>query len=137
METWRSVYLGVRELPVTLSGFELQAFFTFDQSERAAIDAWQTDAYKLGLALHIGFLHMSGRLLDAFRIVPSALWRHLGEHLGIVPPEVASLRSLYKRGRTLYDHHRRASKILGFAWMSEGQRRSLVSALRREIGLGV
>ena len=137
MDTWRTAYLGVRELPQAPSGFELQAFFTFDRIERGAIDARQTDAHKLGLALHIGFLRISGRLLDVFRIVPSALWRHLGQQLDVDPPEVASLRALYKRGRTLYDHHRRASEILGFAWMSEGQRRSLVSALRREIGRGV
>ncbi len=137
MDTWRAIYLGRRELPQALSGFELQAFFSFDQAERAAIGARQSDAHELGLALHIGFLRMSGRLLDTFRVVPPTLWRHLGQQLDIDPPEVASLRALYKRGRTLYDHHRRASKILGFAWMSEGQRRSLVSALRREVGRGV
>ena len=65
MDTWRAIYLGRRELPQALSGFELQAFFSFDQAERAAIGARQSDAHELGLALHIGFLRMSGRLLDA------------------------------------------------------------------------
>jgi hypothetical protein len=32
MDSWRSVYLGTRELPQMLSGFELQAFFSFDAS---------------------------------------------------------------------------------------------------------
>jgi hypothetical protein len=31
----------------------------------------------LGPALQIGFLRMSGRLLDALRIVPPTLWRNL------------------------------------------------------------
>jgi hypothetical protein len=83
------VYLGARELPQVLSGFELQAFFSFDRAEREAIDARQSDAYRLGLALQIGFLRMSGRLLDTFRIVPPMLWRHLGQQLDIDPPEVA------------------------------------------------
>ena len=137
MDTWRAVYLGTRELPQALNGFELQAFFSFDRAERAAIDARQSDAHRLGLALHIGFLRMSGRLLDTFQVVPPTLWRHLGQQLNVDPPEVASLRALYKRGRTLNDHHQRDSEILGFAWMSEGQRRALVSALRREVGRSV
>jgi hypothetical protein len=133
MDTWRTIYLGTRELPQMLSGFELQAFFSVDRTERAAIESRQSDAHKLGLALHIGFLRMSGRLLNAFRIVPPALWRHLGQQLDIDPPEVASLRALYKRGRTLYDHHELASQLLGFGWMREGQRRALVFALRSEV----
>jgi hypothetical protein len=71
MDTWRSVFLGARELPHVLSGFELQAFFSFDRAEREAIDARQSDPHRLGLALPIGFLPMSGRLLDTFRTVPS------------------------------------------------------------------
>jgi hypothetical protein len=46
---------------------------------------------------------MSGRLLGAFRVIPVALWRHLGNELGIAAPEVASLRAMYERGRTLFD----------------------------------
>jgi hypothetical protein len=41
-------------------------------------------ALKLALALQIGFLRMTGRRREAVRIVPPALWRHLGEQLGIV-----------------------------------------------------
>lgn len=70
MQGWQTTYLGMRELPRDISGFELQAFFTFSPAERALIDARRGDAHKLGLALHIGFLRMSGRLLDALRIVP-------------------------------------------------------------------
>jgi hypothetical protein len=89
--------------------------------------------HKLGLALHIGFLRMSGRLLGAFRVIPVALWRHLGNELGIAAPEVASLRAMYERGRTLFDHQQVACTVLGFQWMSEHQRRSLVRELRDEV----
>jgi hypothetical protein len=92
-----------------------------------------SDSHKLGLALHIGFLRMSGRLLGAFRVIPVALWRHLGNELGIAAPEVASLRAMYERGRTLFDHQQVACTVLGFQWMSEHQRRSLVRELRDEV----
>ena len=74
MQTWQSSFLGLRAVPRDLSAFELNAFFTFDAAERRSIDACQTDTHKLGLALHIGFLRLSGRHLEPRRIVPAALW---------------------------------------------------------------
>ena len=133
MQGWQTTYLGMRELPRDISGFELQAFFTFSRTERELIDARRGDALKLGLALHIGFLRMSGRVLDAFRIVPPALWRHLGNELGIDAPEIASLRALYGRGRTLLDHQQVACEALGFRWMTEHQRRALVRLMSDEV----
>ncbi len=47
---------------------------------------------------------MSGRLLDAFRIVPANLWRHLGAQFAVEVPDLASLRALYRRGNTLFEH---------------------------------
>ena len=99
--------------PRDISDFEMKAFFTFDGAERDAINARRGDSHKkLGLALHIGFLRMSGRLLGAFRVIPVALWRHLGNELGIAAPEVASLRAMYERGRTLFDHQQVACTVL-------------------------
>jgi hypothetical protein len=103
MQGWHTTFLGMRGLPRDISDFEMKAFFTFDGAERDAINARRGDSHKLGLALHIGFLRMSGRLLGAFRVIPVALWRHLGNELGIAAPEVASLRAMYERGRTLFD----------------------------------
>ena len=76
---------------------------------------------------------MSGRPLDAFRIVPGNLWRHLGAQVNVTAPDLASLRALYHRGRTLYDHQLCACDLLGFRWMTEHQRRYLVSVLREEL----
>lgn len=133
MQGWHTTFLGMRRLPRDISDFEMKAFFTFDGAERDAINARRGDSHKLGLALHIGFLRMSGRLLGAFRVIPVALWRHLGNELGIAAPEVASLRAMYERGRTLFDHQQVACTVLGFQWMSEHQRRSLVRELRDEV----
>src|ERR1700692_4275334 len=122
MQGWQTTYLGMRELPHEISTFELQAFFTFSPAERELIEARRGNRLKLGLALHIGFLRMSGRLLDAFRVIPSVLWRYLGTELGIDAPELASLRAMYGRGRTLFDHQQVACESLGFRWMREHQR---------------
>ncbi|MBK5207357.1 MAG: Tn3 family transposase [Polaromonas sp.] len=133
MQSWHTTYLGLRELPREISTFELLSFFIYRGAERELIDARRGNALKLGLALHIGFLRLSGRLLNSVRVVPSALWRHLGNEIGIATPELASLRALYGRGRTLFDHQQLACEVLGFQWMTEHQRRALVRTLRDEV----
>jgi TnpA family transposase len=85
------------------------------------------------LALQIGFLRMSGRVLDAVRIVPAVLWRHLGEQFNMAAPDLASLRAMYGRGNTLFEHQQLACEVLGFHWLSEAQRRALSGALRLEL----
>lgn len=133
MQGWRTPYLGLRDLPRELNQFELQAFFTFSRAERELIERRRGDHHKLGLALHIGFVRMSGRPVNSVRNVPSALLRHLGQTLGIQTPDLASLRALYARGRTLFDHQQQACEVLGFVWMTEHQRRALVRILRDEV----
>ena len=95
MNHWQATFLGLKQLPRELSGFEIEAFFTFTASERAVIEARRSPSLKLGLALQIGFLRMSGRLLDAVRIVPPALWKHLGCQFGEQAPDLASLRERF------------------------------------------
>ena len=67
MQNWQTTYLGLKDLPRELSSFELQAFFTFSSNEHVVIAARRGATHKLGLALHIGFLCLSGRSLNAVR----------------------------------------------------------------------
>eukprot|EP01036_Dinobryon_divergens_P036053 gene36053-46854_t len=131
MQGWHTTFLGMRGLPRDISDFEMKAFFTFDGAERDAINARRGDAHKLGLALHIGFLRMSGRLLYAFRVVPVALWRHLSEELGIATPDVASLRTLYGREKTLFDHQQHWDSLVHLAASVMSGHASAVAALAR------
>jgi len=133
MQAWHGTYLGLREVPRALSEFELQAFFTFSSMERGFIQRRRGPALKLGLALHMGFLRMSGRPLDAFRVLPVVLLRHLGKELGIPVPDVASLRALYRRRSTLFEHQQLACRALGFGGMTEHQRRALLCILKDEV----
>jgi hypothetical protein len=85
---WQSTFLGLKQLPRELTAFEIEAFFTFTLAERQLIEDRRRPTLKLGLALQIGFLRMSGRLLDAVPMVPPALWRHLGADLRRLRREV-------------------------------------------------
>lgn len=133
MHSWHSTYLGLKDLPREISAFELQTFFTYSRAEREVIGARYGVQHKLGLALHLGFLRLSGCSLKSIRVVPASLWAHLGKELGVKPPEIASLKSMYGRGRTLFDHQQLAQEALGFHWMTEHQRRAFVRALRDEV----
>ena len=78
MRGWQMPYLGLQDLPQEFSEFELQAFFSLSRAERDLIARRRSELLKLGLALHIGFLRMSGRPLNSVRTVPAVLLRHLG-----------------------------------------------------------
>jgi len=55
------------------------------------------------------------------RIVPTALWRHLGEQIDVAAPDLALLRAMYRRGKSLFEHQQLACEVLGFHWLSEAQ----------------
>ena len=132
LDAWHATYLGRRRLPSELTAFELEAFFSFSDAERRTIEQRREPALRLSLALQIGFLRMSGRLLDAIDLVPSALWKHLGEQFGVAAPDVASLRAMYRRRKTLFDHQQTACIALGFRPMGAVERRTLVRELSKE-----
>jgi Domain of unknown function (DUF4158) len=131
MTPWQAVFFGLMQIPRELTAFEIEAFFTFTATERQVIEQRRQPALKLGLALQIGFLRMIGRVLDDVRIVPAVLWRHLGEQFNVAAPDLASLRAMYGRGNTLFEHQQLACEVLDFHWLSEAQRRA--SSSRREL----
>ena len=133
MDNGQTIFLGLKQLARELTAFEIEAFFTFSAAERAVIEARRRPELQLGLALQIGFLRLSGRLLNSVRIVPPVLWRHLGTQFSIEPPELASLRALYRRAQTLREHHQIACETLGFRWFTEHERRALLHAIREEL----
>ena len=84
MQGWQTPYLGLRDLPRELTEFELLAFFSFSRAELELIARRRGDNHKLGLALHIGFVRMSGRPLNSVRAVPAARVRQpSGRNLGM------------------------------------------------------
>jgi hypothetical protein len=133
MDSWHSTFLGLRHLPREVTAFEIEVFFQFSSDESRIIEERRRPELKLGLALQIGFLRMSGRLLEAVRIVPPLLWRHLGARFGVAAPDLASLRAMYRRAPTLIEHQQLACEALGFRWLSDHHRRALVRVLREEL----
>ena len=124
MDSWHATFLGLRHLPREVTAFEIEVFFQFSAEEARIIEERRRPELKLGLALQIGFLRMSGRLLDAVRMVPPLLWRHLGERFSVAAPDLASLRAMYRRAPTLIEHQQLACDALGFQWLTGHHRPS-------------
>lgn len=134
MDHWRLAYLGMRHFPHELTEFELNTFFTFSARERALIDGRRSHLYRLAVGLHLGFVRMTGRTLDAYKQIPKRLWHHLGDQLGVEPPDLGTLRALYDdRTDTLADHQKLAYEALGFRPMAEHQRRYVVRWLKERL----
>jgi len=133
MRYWQKPYLGLRSMPKELNQFELHTFFTYSSEERRAILSKREPLHRLGLALQMGFIRMTGGVLASVKMVPAELWAHLGSTLDMKAPDIASLRSLYRGRRTLFTHQKLAIETLGFVRMSEHQRRALVRHLRVEV----
>ncbi len=132
MQHWQVPFLGLQAFPAELTPFEIRYFFTFTASEREAIFSRYGDSHRLAAAIQIGFLKMTGRPLDAFDTLPIAVLRHLGTELDIAPPALTSLRALYSRRSTLYEHHAWAAALLGFRPFTERRKRALARQVRRE-----
>ena len=133
MDSWHATFLGLRHLPREVTAFEIEAFYQFSAEECRVIEERRRPELKLALALQIGFLRMSGRLLEAVRIVPPLLWKHLGARFNVAAPDLASLRAMYRRAPTLIEHQQLACETLGFRWLSEHHRRGLVRVMREEL----
>jgi hypothetical protein len=118
MDSWHATFLGLRHLPREVTAFEIEAFYQFSAEECRVIEERRRPELKLALALQIGFLRMSGRLLEAVRIVPPLLWKHLGARFNVAAPDLASLRAMYRRAPTLIEHQQLACETLGFRWLA-------------------
>ena len=106
-------------------------FFTLSNDELAAVTSRRGPLNRLSVGLQIGFLRMTGRMLNSSQIVPKAVLEHLGAQLGLIPPRLASIRALYHRKRTMFDHQRLAMAALGFQHPTEHTERGLTAHLRR------
>jgi Domain of unknown function (DUF4158) len=67
----------------------------------------------MGAALQLGFVRMTGTTLDSLEYVPPSLLRHLGRQFVQRAPDLATLRSLYRRTQTRYRHQRWAMQYRG------------------------
>ena len=113
MSKYHLRFVGADHLPRTLSEFDVARLFHLARADAQAISERFRADRRLGVAVQFVFLRASGRPLDRFAVVPKALLVHLAKELGVTQTSIASLRSMYRRRETLYDHQRWAREQLG------------------------
>jgi hypothetical protein len=79
MLAWHVPFLGWRRMPADLSEFEIALLFTLRPIEMRAVRSRYKETLRLGAALQLGFLKMSGRPLSVLQRVPTDLLQHLGD----------------------------------------------------------
>lgn len=124
--------LGAETYPVQMSGLELELFFTLSAEDRAFVLSRRGALNRIGLALQIGLLKMTGGTTSPTRTVPATVLRHIAEQLGLEAPEIASIKSLYRRRSTRFEHRSLCAQHLGFRAIREGGRAGLVKYLNEE-----
>ena len=122
-------YLGWRKFPRQLTSFEARRFFTFTASERRELRVRYTKRLRLGAALQLGFVRLTGTTLDAFDYVPRSVLDLLGRQLNLPAPQLATLRAIYGRERTLFAHQAWACARGGFHRPSPADIESLEKVL--------
>lgn len=97
MQGWRLGFLGIETIPPWLGEFEVDQFFRLSPAEIATVKTRRGNDMQLGLGLHIGFLRMSGRVLNSTELIHWRILAFLGAQFQIPAPRVVSLRALYPR----------------------------------------
>jgi len=122
-------YVGAESLPSRLSEFDVQQYFRLSQADVAALGKRFRVDRRAGAAVLLLFMRASGRPLDRFAAVPRTLLQQIGESLGIRAPTIASLRSIYTRRQTLYEHQLWLTGYLGLRDVDQAASDQLVTYL--------
>jgi hypothetical protein len=113
MRAFQSTYVGRHGFPKSLPDFLLRQWFTLDDRDRNAIRKAFRSRHWIGAALQLGFLGMTGTTLRSLEYVPATVLRHLGRQFKQPVPDIATLRTPYRRRRTRFDHQRWAIQQWG------------------------
>jgi len=113
MRVFQSTYVGRHDFPKSLPDFLLQQWFTLNDRDRRAIRKAFRSRHWIGAALQLGFVGMTGTTLRSLEYVPAAVLRHLGRQFRQPVPNIATLRTLYRRRPTRFAHQQWAIQQWG------------------------
>ncbi len=132
MRRIHSTYLGRTTVPRELTDFEMREFFTLTAADKRALRVAVRTRLRLGVALQLGFLRMTGTTLVALDYVPRDLLEFLGKQVGRPAPMLATLRGLYRRRMSLFRHQSWALEHLGIHRFGSDDEASIIETLASE-----
>ena len=130
MSSYAYRFVGQESLPSRLPDFDLEQFFQLTEADIAAVtDRFRADRRVAG-ALQLLFLRAMGRPMSQSAVIPRNLLKYVTVALNAPPLSIASLRSLYERAPTLYDHQGWARKYLGIRNLDAQAEAAVVSMVQ-------
>lgn len=125
-------YVGQDRLPTRLSEFDIERYFALTDIDIAALNERFRRDRRAGAAIQLVFLRASGHTLDHVGTLPRQFLRYIGDRLGLPTPTIASLRTLYQRYKTQYDHQVWGRDYLGLTTLGPDQRAGLEAWMRQD-----
>lgn len=114
-------FIGAENLPTRLSEFDVQQSFSLSKDDITAVAERFRHDRRVAAAIQMLFLRASGRPMDRFASVPKTLLRSVCDAFQTPAVSIASLRSLYARRQTLYEHQAWARTYLGLQDLDEAR----------------
>jgi len=129
MSTYVYRFVGLETLPGRLADFDLQQFFQLGTGDVEAIRQRFRSDRRVAGALQLLFLRACGRPMDRSAVLPRNQLRYVAEVLQAPTLTIASLRSLYERRPTLYEHQQWARDYFGLRDLDPTAEMALVAML--------
>src|SRR5713226_3525454 len=124
---------GFERIPANLSRAELFRYFTFVEEDRREINQCRGDYNKIGFALLLGGVRLTGRFLYDFELVPRGLVAHMCEQLDL---DVPLFRSYPQRQPPRYEHFERLKAYLGLRSFAGRDRALIAQHVREQVRAG-
>jgi TnpA family transposase len=132
-----SKYLGEKAFPKEITEFEIWEFFTLSAADLRAMRVDSNKKSRLALALQVGFLRMTGAVLDTYDYIPRPVLECVAKQLHVPAPMLATMRALSRRPMTRHGHQSWACRYLGISRLRAADEPALFSALTAEMSVTV
>lgn len=133
MSSYRQRFVGLTELPKGLSEFDAEHAFGLSKSDVEGIRKFPVKA-RLAAAAQLVLVRATGRSFTHTKTLPAALLQYLSRTLGVTDITIASLRALYARQRTLFEHRRWAFEAAGFRVSEDADLEEMLKSLQAQAG---
>lgn len=129
MPSYHLRFVGMTTLPKSMSQADVDEAFSLGAADVEAIRL-KFRSGRLAAAIQLVLTRATGRPLDHVTGIPRVLLRSLCRVLNVRETEIASLRTLYRRTATRFEHQRWAREQAGFVLAEDTILGELASALR-------
>jgi urease gamma subunit len=129
----RHTRVGFEHIPQNLSRAELFRYFTFPEPDRREIAQCRGESNKIGFALLLGGVRLTGRFLQDFELVPRSLLVHICEQLNLKTPLILTYPA---RQPTRYEHVERIRTYLGLRYFKRTDNEMVASHVRARVRAG-